>query len=48
MVEALIAAERDPLVLAGLAKGKLRAKLPRGMAEGLAAFFERHPLSALS
>ena len=29
MIEALIAGERDPAALAGLAKGKLRPKIPQ-------------------
>ncbi len=41
MVEALIAGERDPGRLAGLAKGKLRAKLPQ-LAEAMAGRFGPH------
>jgi len=41
MVEALVAGERDPGRLAGLAKGKLRAKLPQ-LAEAMAGRFGPH------
>jgi transposase len=41
MIEALIAGERDPRVLAELAKGKLRAKLPQ-LAEAMAGRFGSH------
>jgi transposase len=41
MIKALIAGERDPLVLAELAKGKLRAKLPQ-VAEAMAGRFGSH------
>jgi transposase len=41
MIEALIAGERDPVVLAGLARGKMKAK--RGaLAEALAGRFDDH------
>ena len=41
MVEALIAGERDPEVLAGMARGRLRAKTPE-LAEALAGRFAAH------
>jgi transposase len=41
MIEALVAGERDPRVLAELAKGKLRAKLPQ-LAEAMAGRFGSH------
>jgi transposase len=41
MIEALIAGERDPRVLAELAKGKLRAKLPQ-LAQAMAGRFGSH------
>jgi transposase len=41
MVEALIAGERDPARLAGLAKGKLRPKIP-ALAEALTGHFGPH------
>src|SRR5215211_6717531 len=41
MIEALIAGERDPCVLAELAKGKLRAKRPQ-LAEAMAGRFGSH------
>jgi hypothetical protein len=39
MLGALIAGERDPAVLADLAKGKLRAKIP-ALTEALTAHFD--------
>ena len=41
MVEALIAGERDPAALAGLAKGKLRPKIPQ-LTEALRGHFGAH------
>jgi transposase len=41
MVEALIAGERDPEVLAGLAKGRMRAK-HAALVEALAGRFDDH------
>lgn len=41
MVEALIAGQRDPAVLAELAKGKLRPKIPE-LTEALAGHFGAH------
>jgi transposase len=41
MVEALIAGERDPEVLAGLARGKMRAKHDR-LVEALTGRFDDH------
>lgn len=41
MLTALIAGERDPAVLAGLAKGRLRAKIP-ALVEALEGRFEAH------
>ena len=41
MVEALIAGERDPRVLAGLAKGRMRAK-HAALVEALAGRFDDH------
>ena len=41
MLEALIAGERDPAVLAGLARGKLKAK-HGALAEALAGRFDDH------
>ena len=41
MVEALIAGERDPATLAGLAKGKLRPKIPQ-LTEALRGHFGAH------
>jgi transposase len=41
MIEALIAGERDPVVLAGLARGKMRAKRS-ALAEALAGRFDDH------
>jgi transposase len=41
MIEALIAGQRDPQVLAGLAKGKLRPKIP-ALQEALAGHFAAH------
>jgi transposase len=41
MLEALIAGERDPSVLAALARGRMRSKLPR-LREALSGHFEDH------
>jgi transposase len=41
MIEALIAGERDPAALAGLAKGKLRPKIP-ALTEALVGHFGAH------
>jgi transposase len=41
MIEALIAGQRDPAVLAELAQGKLRAKIP-ALSEALAGHFAAH------
>ena len=41
MVEALIRGERDPKVLADLAKGKMRQKIPR-LEEALVGRFSAH------
>ena len=41
MIEALIAGERDPRALAGLAKGKLRPKIPQ-LTEALDGHFGAH------
>jgi transposase len=41
MVEALIAGERDPAALAGLAKGKLRPKIPQ-LTEAMRGHFGAH------
>ena len=46
MIEALIAGERDPAALAGLAKGKLRPKIPE-LSEALRGHFgEHHAIAA--
>lgn len=45
MIEALIAGERDPRALAGLAKGKLRPKIPR-LAAALDGHFGSHHAAA--
>jgi len=41
MLEALIAGERDPAVLAGFARGRMRAKHDR-LVQGLAGKFDDH------
>ena len=43
MLAALVAGERDPVVLAALAKGKLRKKLPQ-LRQALTGFGEHHGL----
>ena len=46
MIEALIAGERNPIVLAGLAKGKLRPRMPE-LAQALDGHFgEHHAIAA--
>lgn len=47
MVEALIEGERDPATLAGMAKGKLRPKIPQ-LTEALAGHFGAHHAVAAS
>ena len=46
MVEALIAGERDPRALAGLAKGKLRPKIPELTAALQGHFGDHHAIAA--
>ena len=46
MIEALIAGERDPAALAGLAKGKLRPKIPELTAALHGHFGEHHAIAA--
>lgn len=41
MIDALIAGERDPEILAGLAKGRMRSKIPR-LKDALAGRFNEH------
>ena len=41
MIEALVAGERDPAALAGLAKGKMRPKIP-ALTEALTGHFGSH------
>src|SRR5512133_2032691 len=46
MIEALIAGQRDPAALAGLAKGKLRPKIPQLTAALHGHFGEHHAIAA--
>ena len=45
MIDALIAGQRDPQILADMAKGRMRSKIDR-LKDALAARFDHHALFA--